>query len=349
MIIDVGYWTRITKNILMLILSLVLIFLSFKLAIFYMPFLIGFVISLLVEPLIKRLSRRTKLERKKCAIMVIVIIFIIILALLVWGIVTLITESSNLLKGLNNYIQLMYDQVKIYIGSIKTGNTKLPMEVATILENSSDKVVSFITNYVSGVLTKATQIISEIPTIAIYTFITLLATYFICIDKIYIADTIEHQLPHKWAKKIGTHTRSIVRELGNYLKAEAILIIISFIIVLVGLYILKIFHFNVPYPFLTALAIGFVDALPILGSGTVMVPWAIIEALNGDINLGIAIIVIFAIILIARQLLEPRIVSGKIGIHPIFTLLAMYTGFKIIGVLRTIRRTNSTYNIKKYI
>ena len=184
MIIDVGYWTRITKNILMLILSLVLIFLSFKLAIFYMPFLIGFVISLLVEPLIKRLSRRTKLERKKCAIMVIVIIFIIILALLVWGIVTLITESSNLLKGLNNYIQLMYDQVKNYIGSIKTGNTKLPMEVATILENSSDKVVSFITNYVSGVLTKATQIISEIPTIAIYTFITLIATYFICIDKI---------------------------------------------------------------------------------------------------------------------------------------------------------------------
>ena len=138
MIIDVGYWTRITKNILMLILSLVLIFLLFKLAIFYMPFLIGFVISLLVEPLIKRLSRRTKLERKKCAIMVIVIIFIIILALLVWGIVTLITESSNLLKGLNNYIQLMYDQVKNYIGSIKTGNTKLPMEVATILKEATE-------------------------------------------------------------------------------------------------------------------------------------------------------------------------------------------------------------------
>ncbi len=349
MIIDVGYWTRIAKNILMLILSLVLMFLSFKLAIFYMPFLIGFVISLLVEPLIKRLSRETKLERKKCAIMVIVIIFIIILALLIWGIVTLITESSNLLKGLNNYIQLMYAQVKNYIGSIKTGNTKLPMEVAIILENSSDKIVGFITNYVSGVLTKATQIISEIPTIAIYTFITLLATYFICTDKIYIADTIEHQLPHRWAKKIGTHIRSIVRELGNYLKAEAILIIISFIIVLVGLYILKIFHFNVPYPFLTALVIGFVDALPILGSGTVMVPWAIIEALNGDIKLGIAIIVIFAIILIARQLLEPKIISGKIGIHPIFTLLAMYTGFKIIGVLRTICRTNSAYNTKKCI
>ena len=62
-------------------------------------------------------------------------------------------------------------------------------------------------------------------------------------------------------------------------------------------------------------------------------PWAIIEALNGDLKLGIAIVIIYAIVLVARQLLEPRIVSGKIGIHPIFTLIAMYTGFKVIGVM----------------
>ena len=88
-----------------------------------------------------------------------------------------------------------------------------------------------------------------------------------------------------------------------------------------------------PYPFLSALGIGFVDALPILGSGTVMIPWAIIAAINGDLNLGIAIIIIYAIILIVRQLVEPKIVSNKIGIHPIFTLIAMYTGFRLIGVL----------------
>ena len=64
-----------------------------------------------------------------------------------------------------------------------------------------------------------------------------------------------------------------------------------------------------------------------------MIPWAVIEALNGDLKLGIAIIVMYAIILITRQFLEPRIVSNKIGIHPIFTLLAMYTGFRLIGVL----------------
>ena len=69
------------------------------------------------------------------------------------------------------------------------------------------------------------------------------------------------------------------------------------------------------------------------GSGTVMIPWAIICALNGDINLGIAIIVLLIIMSIVRQVLEPKLVSKNIGVHPIFTLIAMYTGFKIIGVI----------------
>ena len=69
------------------------------------------------------------------------------------------------------------------------------------------------------------------------------------------------------------------------------------------------------------------------GSGTVMVPWAIIVAINGDLPLGIYIIIILVIIMVARQLLEPKIVSSNIGIHPIFTLIAMYTGFKLTGVL----------------
>lgn len=348
MIIDVGYWTRILKNILVLVISLVLIFLAFKLAVFYIPFLIGFIISLLVEPLIKIFTKRTKLERKKCAIMVLIIIFSIILGLIAWGVVTLFTESSNLMQGLNTYIELLYNKIKDYIEIIKGGNSIIPSGIIIAIENSMDKVISLVSNYISSFLTKITQIISSLPSIGIYTFITLLATYFICTDKMYIIDTIEHQLPHRWAKKLGNHTKGIVSSLGGYLKAEAILIIISFFIVLFGLYILKFANFNVPYPFLTALGIGFVDALPILGSGTVMIPWAIIAALNGDLNLGIAIIVIYAVILIVRQLIEPRIVSGKIGIHPIFTLIAMYTGFKAIGVLRIIYWTSYINCFEKY-
>ena len=127
--------------------------------------------------------------------------------------------------------------------------------------------------------------------------------------------------------------RELIKTLGGYLKAEASLILVSFIISLIGLYLLKIIGFNIQYPLLMALFIGFVDALPILGSGTVMIPWAIICGINGDIKLGIAIIILLIIMSVVRQILEPKLVSKNIGVHPIFTLIAMYTGFKFIGVI----------------
>lgn len=102
---------------------------------------------------------------------------------------------------------------------------------------------------------------------------------------------------------------------------------------LIGLYLLSFMGFAIEFPLLMAIFIGFVDALPILGSGSVMIPWAILCGLNGDLNLGIAIIVLLVIMSVIRQFLEPRLVSKNIGVHPIFTLLAMYTGFQFIGIM----------------
>ena len=183
--------------------------------------------------------------------------------------------------------------------------------------------------YISNLI----EIITSIPAMAIYVVITIMSLYFMCTDKIYMLDLLEHHMPQKWVRKLGKHIREITFSLGGYLKAEATLILISFIISVIGLYLLKVIGMDIKYPLLIALAIGFVDALPILGSGTVMVPWAIISALNGDLKLGISIIVLWIIMSVVRQFLEPKIVSGKIGIHPIFTLIAMYTGFKLIGVM----------------
>lgn len=146
-------------------------------------------------------------------------------------------------------------------------------------------------------------------------------------------DQLEHHMPKLWVKKIGVHLKELVKTLGGYLKAEVTLVSISFIICLIGLYILNFAGFNISYPLLMALIIGFIDLLPIFGAGTFMIPWAILSACTGDISLAIAILVLWAIMSIVRQLLEPRIVSGNIGIHPIFTLIAMYTGFKFMGVI----------------
>ena len=103
-------------------------------------------------------------------------------------------------------------------------------------------------------------------------------------------DQIEHHLPEIWVKKLYKHLKEIITVLGNYLKAEAILVLVSFIISLIGLYIFKFAGLNISYPLLYAIGIGFVDALPIFGSGTVMIPWAIISACNGNITLALCVL-----------------------------------------------------------
>ena len=124
--------------------------------------------------------------------------------------------------------------------------------------------MSNITSYLSNTLTNFLQSLTKIPIFIIYIVITILSTYFICTDRFYILDQLEHHLPRRWVKKMNSKIKQIVSTLGNYLKAEMILVLISFVIVLVGLYILKFLKFPLEYPLLIALAIGFVDALPIL-------------------------------------------------------------------------------------
>lgn len=333
MVVDMGYWTKVGKRILVLLITILGIYLAFKLAIFYSPFLIAFIISLLIEPIIKFTVRKTKLTRKVSSIIVLIVVFTIIIGLLVWGIVSLISEATNLLQGLNEYIENAYNMVQNLINGFEFDKIQIPEEVMKVVQSSLWDFIGTISNWVKNGLTSLMNGLTAIPNIAIYVVVTLLAIYFICTDKLYMLDQLEHHFPEQWVKKIGHHLRELIATLGSYLKAEMTLVLVSFIISVIGLYLLKFMGFNLPYPLLAALLIGFVDALPILGSGTVMLPWAVIIAINGDINLSIGILVLWTIMSVVRQFIEPRIVSKNIGVHPIFTLIAMYTGFRFIGVL----------------
>lgn len=328
-----GYWTKVLKRLFWLAITILGIYLSFQLAIFYMPFLIAFIISLLVEPIIKFVAKRTKWNRKTCAILVLSAVSVMIIGLLVVGITSIISESSNLLQGLNGYIEKIYQKFQEIIGSINFDKIKLSDKFTDILNSASQNFLAMVSTWVSDILNHIVASITQLPAFFIYVGITLISTYFICTDKFYILDQVEHHLPKTWVKRLMVHLRSLVSSLGCYLKAEFILVGISFIITIIGLYVINFIGMNVQYPLLAAIAIGFVDALPILGSGTVIVPWAAIAALDGDINLAIALLILLAVISVARQLIEPKVVSKQIGIHPIFTLIAMYTGFKAIGIM----------------
>ena len=329
---DLSYIYKVIRKIINIILIIIGVYIGAKLAVFYMPFLIAFIISLIIEPAIRYLMKKFNFSRRMSSIIIFLLVFSIIIGSLTWGIVSLISESTNLLQTLNLYIDRAYSQIQNMIGKMSITKISISNNVSSLLQDTSTDLLFKISSWLTDFLTKLISAITSIPTIAIYTVITILSLYFICTDRIYILDLMENHIPSKWTQKLAIHIKEISKNLGGYLKAVGTLIFVSFSILVIGLYIFKFIGMNVKYPLLMALAVAFIDALPILGAGTVMAPWAIISALNGDLKLGIALIVLWIIMSVVRQILEPKIVSGKIGIHPILTLIAMYTGFKVIGI-----------------
>ena len=330
---DYHYWIDVVKKSLTFLLSVVLIYLGFKISIFYIPFLIAFALYLLIEPLIRFCMKTLKMKRKVSAIIIFMIILSIIIGLIGWGIATLVTEATNLLGNINVYIDKISSESQNLISHFHFDKVKTSNELTTILQNSTGDFIQTASDWVRNILTKFLNTLTSLPKIGLYIVITILALYFMCTDKIYMLDQIEHHLPEKWVKQLTKHIKALAKALGCYLKAQLKLIFISFLISLIGLYIFSISGMNVKYPFLIATGIAVVDALPIFGSGTVMLPWAVLSGFNGDIRLGISILVLWIIMTVTRQIVEPKIVSGQIGIHPIFTLIAMYTGFRFLGFI----------------
>lgn len=330
--LDFKYVGKILKNIAIILIYIILVYFGIKIAFFYTPFLVAFIISLAIEPLIRWIMRKLKLTRKISSIIVFIIVLCIILGVLIWGITSLVSEASNFLNGFYSNFNNIVDKIQGLISNINLEKFNISQDLQNNFNTAFNDWSSKIFEVVDGAINKVIIFITSIPNMGICIGVSILALYFICTDKIYMLDQLEHHFPQKWVRKIGDNVREISKSLGGYVKAQAILIFISFIISLIGLYIFKIAHLNVRYPLLIAIGIAFVDALPIFGSGSVMIPWAIISAFNGDIKLALGVFILWLIMTIVRQIIEPKIVSGQLGIHPIFTLIAMYTGFKFVGV-----------------
>lgn len=230
MISDFGYWTKVGKRIIYCIGSIFLVYMMFKFAIFYVPFLIAFLISQLMEPAIRKLMKKTKLNRKISAIIIFIIVLIIIVGALVWITTTLISETTNFLQWINEAANNIYKLIQGATWQFEFSQLEISDELLNIFQNSGNNIINETVSWSTRRLNDLINFISSMPTIAIYAGITILATYFICTEKIYILDQLEHHLPRKWVSKLGSHIREIMSSLGYYLRAQFILVGISFLI-----------------------------------------------------------------------------------------------------------------------
>ena len=144
---------------------------------------------------------------------------------------------------------------------------------------------------------------------------------------------IEHHFPKKWIRNASAVIRGIFSTIGSYLKVYSKLLLLTFTELFLAFSILRAIGFPLENLLLLSLSIAIVDILPVLGVGTVLIPWAIWQFITGDISFGIALTILYLITLTVRQTIEPKLVSKQLGVHPIITLFAMYAGFKIFGFI----------------
>jgi sporulation integral membrane protein YtvI len=204
----------------------------------------------------------------------------------------------------------------------------LPIEVTnnieTFLASLSNHLIKILNSFIKLIFSTAISI----PEAVVFIIVTVLSTYFLSSDREKIYGYFRARLPKSLVQSIVNVRNDLFSALFGYIKAQFILMSITFFELFTGFMII---HIN--QPLAIALAIGLIDALPILGAGSVLIPWLIYEFLTGNAKLGSSLLIIYIIVLIVRQMIEPKILSYHIGIHPLLTLIAMYTGLKLFGIL----------------
>ncbi len=313
-------------------LILLVVFLAFKLGVFLFPFTLALFISIIIRPLVRFLMNKLKFSKKTASIISIVTFLIVFFGLI--GILSLkfFGEIYKLSQNLNNYssdIQNLWTEnvkkVYTYLGNFPAGfNDQLNNTINSFVSKGSVKLGSFINGVISFV--------TSIPTLILYIVITILSTFFMILDRDEILSYLEHQLPKSWLDKVFNIKTEMFTVLVSYLKAQAILGSICLIESLILLNLLAFLKFDVPYPLLMSIIICIADILPILGAGTILIPWSVLSFATGNIKLGIGLLISYLIIMSVRQMLEPKLISQNLGVHPLITLISMYSGFKVFGV-----------------
>lgn len=168
---------------------------------------------------------------------------------------------------------------------------------------------------------------ASLPSLLISLIITIVATFFLCSEYERVKSFFWRQVPEKYKELAGDTWATFARTLGQMIKSYLLIMFITFCELAAGLLLLR-----VEYAVLLAALISLVDIFPVVGTGTILIPWGVIVLLTGNMGRGAGILLLYVVITIVRNILEPKIIGKRIGLHPLVTLIFMYLGLHVFGV-----------------
>ncbi len=317
---------------IMLAMLLICIFVIPRIIIFFMPFVVGWIIALIASPLVEFFEKKVKIKRKaSSAFVIIAVIALVILAgyLLGLKLTEQIVDFIGELPQMWESIQRDFEEIG---EKLDAAGKYLPKELELALTSITSNVGKYLGEFFGGLGSPTIEAVSRftmnLPSIIIAIIMTLLSAYFFVADKDYVPNLLDKVMTESMMERFHMIKRGLVHAVGGYFKAQLKIEFWMYLLLAIGFTILR-----VRYAFVIAIGVAFLDLLPFFGTGTVLIPWAVIKFLNGDYTMVIGLLIIWGVGQLARQLIQPKIVGESVGLAPIPTLFLLFIGYKAAGVV----------------
>ncbi len=326
------YVKAILNVVIALLLTIAIIWLVPKGVVFFMPFIVGWIIALIASPLVRFFEEKLKIKRKAGSVVVIVVVIglVVLVGYLVIG--KLVKELANFVQDLPdmwNSIEADFDDIAKNLSVIYD---KLPVNVQNTLDSAGEQTNEVIGNLVGKLSTPTIAAVGnfakQLPSIIIGIIMCLLSSYLFVSERDQISAAIRKYLPEWFLFRFRLIKTSMAKAIGGYFKAQIKIEIWIYLLLVIGFFIL-----GINYTLLIALGVALMDFLPFFGTGTIMVPWAIVKFLSADYKMTIGLLLIWGISQLVRQIIQPKIVGESVGVPPIPTLFLLFIGYKVGGVI----------------
>lgn len=318
------------------------------------PFVVAFFLAMLLQRPVNFLSTKTPLKRGIASVIMVLFVLVIVGSILGLIIGRIVME----LKGFFDYLLIKMEDAPAFVDQIQAWLSdtfsflpkSLHESIMTATENFLNRLMGIeakasadaIQDESSGIdfsllsspLGAVWGTAKQIPMIAVGVLVCVVSCCFMTTDYRTLRDMILSQLSQKRQSAVIRTKQVTFSTLGKMGKAYSIILFVTFMEMLLGLSFLKLIHvYDSGYIFAIAFITAVVDIIPVLGTGTILIPWALWSLFTGDVGLGIGLLVVYAIISVIRQVIEPKLVASQLGLPPFVTIMAMYIGSQLFGFI----------------
>ena len=304
--------------------ALLFLFFRYVLALL-LPFAVAFLIAYLLRRPAEGISEKLNVSKKLCRMAFSLFSLLALFSGIGLLLYAIAGEAWRFASGLSESGEL---------GTVLAAVLRFPhgmlgsSEIAIEWENKiADTIAAATSSFVSSVLSSMTAAIASVPRILLFLLVSVVSVLYISWDLERVIEAMRRVLPEKLRKNASTLKNGFLKTLACYLRSYGILMMMTFVLVLIGLLILR-----AGYAVLMAALIAVLDLLPVIGVGTVLVPWSVLSFLMGNGARGIGLLVLLCAHEVMRQIAEPRILGKSLGVHPLVTLMLLYAGYTLFGL-----------------